>query len=67
MGVGGFFPSAMGSILQSGPIFMTASAVQARRLIVNEKERMASRKRSRRRNRKHSKKRRVTRGKRPNA
>ena len=61
--VGGFFPSAMGSILQTGPIFMTASAVQARRLIVNEKERMASRRRSR----KVSKKRRATKRKRLNA
>ena len=63
--VGGFFPSAMGSILQAGPIFMTASAVQARRLIVNEKERMASRRCSR--NRKVSKKRRATKRKRLNA
>ena len=41
---GGFFPSAMGSILQSGPLFMTASVIQGRRLLQNEKERMASRK-----------------------
>lgn len=40
---GGFYPSAMGSILTSGPFFATAAFFQGRRLISNNTERMRAR------------------------
>lgn len=43
---GGFYPSAMGSILVTGPLFMGAAMFQARRLLANNTKRMASRSRS---------------------
>jgi hypothetical protein len=42
---GGFYPSVMGNILITGPAFISASIMQAFRLIKNNKTRMASRKR----------------------
>jgi hypothetical protein len=42
---GGFYPSVMGNILVTGPAFISASLVQAYRLVTNNKTRMASRKR----------------------
>uniref|UniRef100_A0A6C0DCR6 Uncharacterized protein n=1 Tax=viral metagenome TaxID=1070528 RepID=A0A6C0DCR6_9ZZZZ len=42
---GGFYPSVMGNILITGPAFISASLIQAYRLIKNNTTRMASRKR----------------------
>lgn len=44
---GGFYPTAMGSILRSGPAFVTSAIVTAFKLIRGDKERMASRSRVR--------------------
>ena len=43
LGLGGYAPSIMGTILKSGPYFVTAAVAQASRLINNTKARMASR------------------------
>lgn len=43
---GGFYPTAMGSILRSGPAFITSAIVTALKLINGNKERMNSRSRS---------------------
>jgi hypothetical protein len=44
-GRGGFFPSLMGGVLQNGPYLMGAALSQGARLIMNNKKRMATRKR----------------------
>jgi len=44
---GGFYPSVMGTILKSGPIFLSLAGFQARKLLANDKSRISSRKRSR--------------------
>jgi len=44
---GGFYPTAMGSILRSGPSFITSAMITAFKLIRGDKERMASRARTR--------------------
>lgn len=43
----GFYPSAMGSILTTGPVFVGAAIYQGRRLLQNNTKRMASRSASR--------------------
>jgi hypothetical protein len=40
---GGFYPTAMGSILRSGPAFVTSAIITAFKLIRGDKERMGSR------------------------
>jgi hypothetical protein len=49
---GGFYPSVMGPILKSGPMFLTLVGLQARRLFQNDKARLAARKTSRKGTRK---------------
>ena len=44
---GGFYPAAMGSILRSGPAFVTSAMITALKLIHGDKERMKSRTRTR--------------------
>ena len=44
---GGFTPSVMGTLLVSGPMLLGASMMQGKRLIDNEKSRLASRSRIR--------------------
>uniref|UniRef100_A0A6C0JXD1 Uncharacterized protein n=1 Tax=viral metagenome TaxID=1070528 RepID=A0A6C0JXD1_9ZZZZ len=41
---GGYYPAAMGSILRSGPVFVSSAIFAALRLINGSKERMKSRK-----------------------
>ena len=43
---GGFYPTAMGSILRSGPAFVTSAIITAFKLIRGDKERMGSRSRA---------------------
>jgi hypothetical protein len=47
---GGFIPSAMGNLLTTGPLFLTAAVSQGMRLLQNDRFRMKSR-RNRRANR----------------
>ncbi len=49
---GGFIPSAMGNLLTTGPLFLTAAVSQGMRLLRNNKERMMARGRLTRRHRK---------------
>jgi len=42
---GGYYPTAMGSILRSGPTFITSAVITAIKLIQGSKERLQSRKR----------------------
>lgn len=49
---GGFYPSVMGPILKSGPMFLTLAGLQARKLYENDKKRLSSRRRSRKGTRK---------------
>jgi hypothetical protein len=53
---GGYYPTAMGSILRSGPTFITSAVLTAIKLIQGSKERLQSRKRrlSRALSRKHT-------------
>ena len=44
---GGFYPSIMGTILKSGPMFIVSAFLQAKKLIQNNKTRLASRKTTR--------------------
>lgn len=43
---GGFYPSVMGSLLKSGPIFLGAAFFQGKRLLNNNASRMKSRRRA---------------------
>ncbi|NBV77140.1 hypothetical protein EBR66_03195 [bacterium] len=46
---GGFYPSVMVGVSQTGPYFVTAAIAQGVRLVRNNKSRMARRKQGRRR------------------
>jgi hypothetical protein len=48
---GGFIPSVMGGVVRVAPYFTTAAMIQGSRLVENNKERMASRRRPRSRRR----------------
>lgn len=49
---GGYYPGAMGSILKTGPLFITSAIITAFKLLYRSKGRLESRKRSL--SRKHS-------------
>jgi len=51
---GGFTPSVMGTLLVSGPMLLTAAAMQGKRLVENNKTRMKSRAGKQSRNHKRS-------------
>jgi hypothetical protein len=46
---GGYYPSAMGSILRTGPLFISSAIMTALKLLYRSNERLESRKRSLRR------------------
>jgi hypothetical protein len=43
---GGYYPTVMGSILRSGPVFISSAILAALKLIKGSKERLQSRKAS---------------------